>query len=174
MKTILVSLIILLNLPASDRIQIRENLNFHKVSSELYRCGQPNKKDMKTLELLGIKTLLNLRLRCDDQGEVKGSTLTEIHIPIKTTRLRYSDMVSAMRAFDKAPKPVVVHCRRGSDRTGCFVACYRILYEGWSKEKAIDSLLNDGLGYYENLFPELKKFVVDLEIDQFKKDVFAD
>ncbi len=146
--------------------------NLHRVSNDLYRSAQPDKKDMKSLENFGIKTIINLRLRCDDKQEIKGTSLVQKHIKIKTSKMTYDNMVEAMRAFDKAEKPALVHCRRGSDRTGCFVACYRIAYENWPKQQALDSFLTDGLGYYEHLFPNLRQFVEELDIDQFKKDVF--
>lgn len=147
--------------------------NIHRVSNELYRSAQPNKKDMRALEDFGIKTIINLRLRCDDKQEIKGTSLVQKRIAIKTSKMTYDDMILAMRSFDQCEKPALVHCRRGSDRTGCFVACYRIIYENWSKEQALDSFLYDGLGYYENLFPNLREFVEDLNVDQFKRDIFA-
>lgn len=147
--------------------------NFHKVSDELYRSAQPSSEDMKKLEEFGIKTLINLRLRVEDEKKIKGTSLKEEHIRIKTKKLTYDDMVTAMKAFYTADKPALVHCRRGSDRTGCFVACYRMLFLEWSKEDALKAFTTDGLGYYEGLFPNLREFVEDLDIVQFRKDVFG-
>lgn len=146
--------------------------NFHQVSKNLFRSAQPSRKNMIELEEFGVKSIINLRYRCSDQQEIKGSSLKEFHIPIPTKKMSYDDMVQAMKAYHNAPKPALVHCRRGSDRTGCFVACYRILYENYDKQRALDSLLNDGKGYYKNLFPNLSEFVEKLDVDQFKRDVF--
>lgn len=145
--------------------------NFHQVSKDLFRSAQPSKSDMLELEEYGIKSIINLRYRCSDQQEIKGSTLKEYHIPIPTKKMSYDDMVQAMKAYHNAPKPAIVHCRRGSDRTGCFVACYRILFEGYSKDRALDSLHNDGKGYYKNLFPNLSEFIENLDVEQFRQDV---
>ena len=30
------------------------------------------------------------------------------------------------------PGPIFVHCRRGKDRTGTVIACYRIQHDGWA------------------------------------------
>jgi protein tyrosine/serine phosphatase len=38
-----------------------------------------------------------------------------------------------------AAGPVYVHCRKGHDRTGVVIACFRIAHDGWSNEKAIQS-----------------------------------
>lgn len=147
--------------------------NFHKVSEDLYRSAQPSRKEMKEIESFGIVSVLNLRLRRDDRQEIKGTGLHNLRVPIKTKKMTYQDMVSAMKLFDSAEKPVLVHCRRGSDRTGCFVACYRMLYLNWSKEDAIKAFTTDGLGYYEKLFPNLRDFVQSLDVDQFRRDVFG-
>lgn len=147
--------------------------NFHKVSEELYRSAQPSKKEMKEIELFGIKSVLNLRLRRDDKQEIEGTSLKSLRVAIKTKKMTYLDMVNAMKEFDAADKPVLVHCRRGSDRTGCFVACYRMLYLDWSKEDALKAFTADGLGYYEKLFPNLREFVEELDIEKFRQDVFG-
>ena len=33
-------------------------------------------------------------------------------------------------------QPVFVHCRRGADRTGTIIACYRITHDGWNADQA--------------------------------------
>ena len=146
--------------------------NFHQVSAELFRSGQPNKHEAKSMEVFGIKTFLNLRLRVQDKKAIKGTKINGIWIPIKTKEITYDDIVHALQEFHKAPKPVLIHCRRGSDRTGCFVACYRIAFQDWEKQDAIDELLNETYGYYDGLFPEILAIVQNLDKEQLKKDVF--
>ena len=145
--------------------------NFHKVSQTLYRSAQPNKKEMQQLKNYGINTIINLRNSLSDKQEVKNSGLKLIEIPIKTKKISYEDMVDAMIAFRDAPKPVLVHCRRGSDRTGCFVACYRMLFEDVSREEAKKELLDEDLGYYQNLFPNIAAFVDTVDIERIKRSI---
>jgi tyrosine-protein phosphatase SIW14 len=33
--------------------------------------------------------------------------------------------------------PIFVHCRRGSDRTGAVIACYRIAHDHWKNGQAL-------------------------------------
>jgi tyrosine-protein phosphatase SIW14 len=45
--------------------------------------------------------------------------------------------------------PVFIHCERGSDRTGTFVACYHILHDGWAAGKAISEARQYGMSWTE-------------------------
>jgi protein-tyrosine phosphatase len=37
-------------------------------------------------------------------------------------------------------KKVFVHCRRGADRTGVMVALYRITFDHWSADQAVEEM----------------------------------
>jgi protein tyrosine/serine phosphatase len=45
--------------------------------------------------------------------------------------------------------PVFVHCRRGSDRTGTVLACYRISHDHWKNQKALEEAKTYGLSGFE-------------------------
>lgn len=171
-KVLLFSLFLFLLLTAGKKNDIDYPTNFHQVSAELFRSGQPNKNEAKSMEEIGIESFLNLRLRVDDKKAIKGTSIKGYRVPIKTKKITYNDMVEALKTFNVAAKPVLIHCRRGSDRTGCFVACYRIAFQDWNKEDAIAELLNEEYGYYDGLFPEILKIVQELDPEQLKKDVF--
>ena len=55
----------------------------------------------------------------------------------------WADFLDVLR--DPANLPVLVHCYRGVHRTGSYVAVYRIEFEGWSVEKALEEMVD--LGY---------------------------
>jgi protein tyrosine/serine phosphatase len=59
-------------------------------------------------------------------------------------------VVQAMRELVNASQrgPVLVHCHHGADRTGLICALWRILYEGWSRQSAIDELIEGGFGFH--------------------------
>jgi tyrosine-protein phosphatase SIW14 len=42
-----------------------------------------------------------------------------------------------------------VHCRRGADRTGTVIACYRITHDGWSNRKALQEATSYGMSWIE-------------------------
>ena len=59
-------------------------------------------------------------------------------------------VVQAMRALQAGLRrgPVLVHCHHGADRTGLICALWRILYESWSRQAAIDELIEGGYGFH--------------------------
>ncbi len=143
--------------------------NLHKVSDDLYRSAQPEKHGMTSAKALGIKTVLSLRETELDRSlnENEGTRLNTIHVPIVTWNVKDRDIIKALRVIHEAPKPVLVHCRHGADRTGMIVAFYRIIYEGWSKEKAKDELVNGGYGYH-SVFGNILREIDDANIEKIR------
>jgi protein tyrosine/serine phosphatase len=45
--------------------------------------------------------------------------------------------------------PVFVHCRRGKDRTGTVIACYRIQHDGWTNIHALEEAKSHGMSFAE-------------------------
>jgi hypothetical protein len=45
--------------------------------------------------------------------------------------------------------PVYLFCRRGCDRTGLVIACYRIEHDHWSQESALQEAGRYGLSMFE-------------------------
>jgi tyrosine-protein phosphatase SIW14 len=53
---------------------------------------------------------------------------------------------------DPANFPVLIHCMRGVHRTGAFCAVYRMEFQGWSNERAIQELRSCGYKELEDEF----------------------
>lgn len=145
--------------------------NLYKLNDSVYRSEQPNKKGMQELEKLGLKTIINLRNRRNDNKEAKGTNLNLIHLPINTWKFNYNDILISLKELEKAEKPVLVHCLHGSDRTGAVIASYRIVYEGWTKADAIAEFQEEQFGYHEKWFPKILSLLESLDVEKLKTDL---
>lgn len=129
--------------------------NCYRVSDDLLRCEQPDPKDIADLRALGVKSILNLRRYHKDSGELEKAGFKLLLQRMEADDLTVDDLVAALRIIRDAPKPVMVHCWHGSDRTGSVVAAYRIVFQGWTREAALDELRYGGFGYHEKWFPNI-------------------
>lgn len=142
--------------------------NLYAVNSLLFRSEQPSKKGFKEIELLGVKTILNLRRLRDDTKKAKDFNFELVSYPIKTKALDEEDLFNVLAVIKNAEQPVLVHCWHGSDRTGTVVAAYRMVVENWSKERAIEEFKQDYLGYYEKMYPNLLVLLQNLDVEKMK------
>ena len=137
--------------------------NFYRVSADLYRSAQPENKNYPQLQALGIRSVLNLRYHHrNPKNGAADYRLNFLAVPFSAVDLTSAELTKALRLFKTAPKPVLVHCWHGSDRTGTFCAAYRIVFEDWSVEAALDELKNGGFGFHRRLYaniPELFRAV---------------
>jgi len=142
--------------------------NLYKLNDALYRSEQPNKKGFKEIELIGVKTILNLRRLRDNTKKAKDFNFNLVHYPIKTKALNEEDIYNALRIIKNAEQPVLVHCWHGSDRTGTIIAAYRMVIENWSKEDAIHEFQLDHLGYHYKMYPNLLVLLNTLDVEKMK------
>ncbi len=146
--------------------------NLHKVNDSLYRSEQPSKKGYAFLEKLHIRSVLSLYPNSEDE------TLTE-KLPFQTYRVKmYSDDFSnkdvamALYIIQMSPKPLLVHCKHGSDRTGLIIAMYRIIIEHWTKKMAIDEMRHGDFGF-DPAYKNIVQYIRDVHLDKIRARLFA-
>jgi protein tyrosine/serine phosphatase len=130
--------------------------NFEKVNEQVYRGGDPTAVGLTELGAMGIKVDLDLREASDatkvekEQAEKLG--MKYVNIPMKPFSAPTNDVLEhALALLGQArPGPVFVHCRRGKDRTGVVIACYRIQHDGWSNQQALDEAKKHGMSFTEH------------------------
>jgi tyrosine-protein phosphatase SIW14 len=139
------------------------------VPGKLYRSGQMTAEGFRdAIRDLGIKTVVNLQ---DDvpspdlqqsyfnRAEIKEidlcrqlrvnfvfiapDTLLRDQVPPR----RPEGIEKMLEVFDNADNyPILIHCRAGLHRTGCMAALYRMEYQGWTPEQAVEEMKDLGFG----------------------------
>jgi len=129
--------------------------NFHVVNEHIYRGAQPSPQGFHNLAKLGVKTIVDLRegtsREAGESGVVTNEGMRYFHVPMAVTGAPTEEQVYSVLHFlnDDANWPVFIHCRRGADRTGTVLACYRIAHDGWPNELALSEAKHDGMSLLE-------------------------
>ncbi|MCV6631382.1 MAG: dual specificity protein phosphatase family protein [Flavobacteriaceae bacterium] len=143
--------------------------NFYQIDDSIYRSAQPSKKAFGELQQKGFKTILNLRRKKDDQKKAKGTQLLLKHLRFKTKALTQQDIIDALHIIQQSPKPLLIHCWHGSDRTGVITAAYRIVFQNYSKEEAIAEMRLAHFGYHQKWYPNLIVLLQNMDVQHIRK-----
>lgn len=148
--------------------------NYHEIDEGVFRSGQPTKEEMLSLKDVGFNTIINLRKHLDNKRKIKGTRMVQIRIPMKAQSISFKDMAITLRFIMHAEKPLLIHCLHGSDRTGCVAACYRMVFQDWTKETAISEFQEEKYGYNKKWFPNILDFLNELDVELLKQRVLTD
>lgn len=101
--------------------------NFHTVvAGELYRSAQPSPMALKEwTRQYGIRSVVNLRGESDaDWYRDEVATARDLGLKQVNFRMSASERMTPERArellalLDTLPRPILIHCKAGADRTG--------------------------------------------------------
>jgi protein tyrosine/serine phosphatase len=119
--------------------------NFHVVSPGLiYRSAQLDAAGLtQVVQQHGIKSILNLR-GADGSAWYKAETNRSQQLGVRHydfaleagRELKNEEMDQILAMIDSAPKPMLIHCKSGADRTGLVGALYLYSLEGKSSALA--------------------------------------
>lgn len=153
-------------------IQISDNL--HVVhEGELYRSAQLSPKNLENaIRQHGIETVINLRgTNLDekwyrDEVSVTGK-LNVRHIDFKLSASKVPTAKTIARLneiLEHAPRPILIHCQGGADRSGLVAALYQHGIAGRPVEEA-----EDQLSFYYGHFPWLwsKSGAMDIAFEKY-------
>jgi tyrosine-protein phosphatase SIW14 len=150
--------------------------NTFQVSETLYRGAQPTPDGFRTLQRLGIRTVVNLRLNHSDVDEIRASGVGPEAFAYEQIRMAAWDadeaeVLAFLRiATTPASAPVFVHCEHGSDRTGTMVAAYRVVVQGWSKEAAIREMRDGPFGFHW-IWQGLPRFIERMDVARYREEL---
>ena len=125
--------------------------NFYQISADVFRSEQPDVNLVPQLKQNRIDVVINLRSRDLDSTQLKDQNLKLIHIPINTWSINREDLLQVMFEIQQAKafeQKILIHCYHGSDRTGASIAMYRIIFEDWSTQNALDEMKYGGYGFH--------------------------
>ncbi|VAW69318.1 Protein tyrosine/serine phosphatase [hydrothermal vent metagenome] len=145
--------------------------NFYKLDEKVYRSEQPDSQTFKQIEAFGIKSILNLRQFNSDDDEAEKTDLRLHRVKMNAGSVSYPQIMTALKKIKAADGPVLIHCWHGSDRTGVVSASYRVVFQGWGKDKAIDEMKYGDYGYHQKIYPELAKMIKNLNVNFFRKEL---
>lgn len=128
--------------------------NFHQVDAHVYRGGQPTAQGFKNLAKFGIRTIIDLRGASNarlEQKLVEGDGMHYVSIPMAGLTAPTDQQIATVFAIlnDPSAWPIFVHCKRGADRTGTVIACYRVAHDHWDNQKALTEARMNGMSRIE-------------------------
>lgn len=129
--------------------------NFGEVNDHIYRGGEPTEEGMRELGAAHVELDIDLRESggaTEDERRIAQSLgMQYVNIPFPALSAPSLDQVKRVLSLmspDDAGK-IFVHCRRGKDRTGTVVACYRIQHDGWTNQRASEEARSYGMSRAE-------------------------
>lgn len=147
-----------------------ELANLYKIDEGVYRSEQPSYADFKALEKYGIREVLNLRNRHSDDDEAAGTKIKLHRLKMKAHSVSEDQLINALRIIRSRKGPIVFHCHHGSDRTGAVCAMYRIVFQGVSKQKAIQEMTEGGFGFHR-IYKNIIRTIEKADIEHVRREV---
>ena len=150
----------------AEKIHIEGIPNTGKLNTHLYRGAQPNLSAFAELKKMGVTTVVSLRLEHDadiaaERQQVESLGLRFVHIPVggfsAPSNAQIIQFLSIFR--DHPAETVFVHCHYGEDRTGVFIASYRMTFDHWQSEQAANEM--NSFGFNRHWQREMKDYVRD-------------
>ncbi|WP_413559960.1 tyrosine-protein phosphatase [Bdellovibrio sp. HCB209] len=124
--------------------------NFHEVDKgQLYRSAQLDALEFKHyIKKHKIQTIINLRgaepLSFWWQQEMavsKQMGVLHYDIPMTAEEIPHrKNLLKLLDLYNIAPRPILIHCQGGADRSGEAAALYQMIYQGKSKQEALKQL----------------------------------
>ena len=161
--------------PAAWAIPVDRSFNLYRITPSLYRSRQIEAQDIDGLKQLGIRNVVSLRAFHSDRDVLKGSGIGHTRIKVLTWKIDDDDVIKALRAIRRAEKdgPVLLHCQHGADRTGLVSAMYRMVFQGWTREQALEELQSGDFGYH-TMWKNIPEYLHRVDVESIRRRVEAD
>ncbi|MBF9041741.1 protein tyrosine phosphatase [Rhodobacterales bacterium HKCCE4037] len=144
--------------------------NFYKLDDQVWRQNHPSPARLAQLKAMGAASVLSLRGPGAVVSRMEAAACAKIGLPFHTVSLRAltlpkrAQLLMLFDAFREMPKPMVIHCKSGSDRTGLASLIYLHAFKGVPLDEARKQL---SLRYIHN--PWGKARIVNRLLDAYAK-----
>lgn len=126
--------------------------NFGRVDAGVFRSNQPTHDRLKAYRKMGIETILNLRGKSalpyyaleKESCDALGLALIDLTMEARRAPER-ALLLELMEIFERIPRPFLMHCKSGADRTGIAAALWLIHMKGATVHEAWEQLSFDYL-----------------------------
>ncbi len=111
---------------------------------------------------MGVKMIIDLREAGEgtefEKKEVEKLGMKYVNIPFPPfSAPTQAEMDHALSLLTDDSQHIFVHCRRGKDRTGTVIACYRIQHDHWDNRRALQEAKKYGISIAE---PGMRSYIV--------------
>jgi tyrosine-protein phosphatase SIW14 len=148
----------------AEKIYVPGVADFGKVNDFLYRGAQPKDNGVEQLKGLGIDTIIDLRGKLHGLIENEGQQAESlgirfINLPGSGWATADDEQIAQFFSLirERPRRKIFIHCWLGGDRSGMFIAAYRIAFEGWSPEQAIQEMRS--FHYLQFWHPNMARWV---------------
>lgn len=131
--------------------------------TKIYRGGLPSRLGWGILKKKGVKTIIQLTYKRARSLKSSLEGMDLCHFPIMPFgTLDEELLLSVLKVMtDVHLQPVFIHCFHGADRTGFFVALYRMVVEEWTAQEAISEMKRHGAHFWhQHLWKTLEEINV--------------
>ena len=158
-------------IPLGEKLKLSGVPNAGRINDSLFRGAQPLSQGIAELKKLGITTIVDLRGEDPDkikweQQQAESVGMHFVNIPVSGWSAPTNDQVAQfLSLFKNHNDKIFVHCRFGDDRTGVFVAAYRMAHDHWLPHQAIKEMYFFGFNGFWH--PAMKSYI-DVFPDRLK------
>ena len=95
--------------------------------------------------------MIDLRGEASEGNAVESAGMRYVRLPWSGYKAPDDSKINTVLALlnDNTAWPVFVHCKRGADRTGTAIACYRIVHDHWTNLQALNEAKSFGMSSME-------------------------
>jgi len=140
-----------LNTEGTQTPDVKNIFRFGKVNNRLYRGGLPTDSDLQALKDFKIKTIVTFRGLGDPSepaqiaaekkvAESLGMKFVNIQVPFDKPIPDKIIKTFLSTVTNVKNQPLYVHCKGGRDRTGSMVAFYRIKFDNFKPQQALEEM----------------------------------